>query len=90
MKKVALWLCAMAVITSSASAETSAELGEKLRKELKDLNKHMLKEFANFFETYKNLKGKPAITTIHGYKGRSEAIKAIEHSRELYKNKFGK
>ena len=57
-------------------------------KELEDLNKHMLKECTNFWETLKNLK--PAVITVHGYKGKSEAIKAIKHSRELYNKKFGK
>jgi inorganic pyrophosphatase len=59
-------------------------------KELKDLNKHMLKEFQDFFENIKNLKAKPAVVTVHGFKEKSEAIVAIKHSQELYKNKFGK
>lgn len=58
--------------------------------ELEDLNKHMLKEFAHFFETYKNLKEEPVIATIHGYKGKTEAIEAIKHSQKLYAEKFGK
>lgn len=59
-------------------------------KELSDLNKHMLKEFKDFFENLKNLKGKPATVTIHDFKEKSEALKAIEHSQKLYKDKFGK
>lgn len=59
-------------------------------KELKDLNKHMLREYQNFFETLKNLKEKPSVNTVHGFKGKAEAIKAIEHSMELYNKKFGK
>lgn len=58
--------------------------------ELEDLNKHMLREFAHFFETYKNLKEKPKVATIHGYKGKNEAIKAIKHAQKLYVEKFGK
>jgi inorganic pyrophosphatase len=59
-------------------------------KDLKDLNKHMLREFTNFFETIKNLKEKPAIITIHGYKGKPDAMKAIKHSQMLYSQKFAK
>ena len=59
-------------------------------KELSDLNKHMLKEFKDFFENIKNLKAKPAVVTIHDYKEKAEALKAIKHSQELYKNKFSK
>jgi inorganic pyrophosphatase len=33
-------------------------------KDLSDLNKHSLKEFTHFFETYKQLKGKPVVVTI--------------------------
>lgn len=61
--------------------------------DLKDLNQHSLKEFAHFFETYKILKGddpKDYPVTIGGYKGKSEAINAINHSIKLYKEKFGK
>lgn len=56
--------------------------------DLDDLNKHMLKEFRHFFETYKQLKGKPAIVEIKGIKGRAEAIAAVKKSVELYKAKF--
>lgn len=59
-------------------------------KDLPDLNKHMLKECANFFETYKALKGKESAVTIHGFKDKIHAVKAIEHSQELYKAKFSK
>lgn len=57
---------------------------------LADLNKHMLKEFKDFFENLKNLKGKPAIVKIEGFKEKPEAIQAIKHSQELYQNKFSK
>ncbi len=59
-------------------------------KDLNDLNKHILKEFKDFFENLKNLKGKPAVVTVHGFKEKSEALKAINHSQELYKAKFSK
>ena len=59
-------------------------------KGLADLNKHNLKEFKDFFENLKNLKGKPAVVTVHGFKDKSEAIEAIKKSQELYKAKFSK
>jgi inorganic pyrophosphatase len=39
-------------------------------KDLEDLNSHSLREYANFFENIKQLKSKPAVVTIHGYKGK--------------------
>ncbi len=59
-------------------------------KELKDLNPHTLKEYANFFENIKQLKEKPAVVTIHGYKDKKDAIEAIEKSQKTYREKFGK
>ncbi len=56
--------------------------------DLKDLNKHTLKEYAHFFETYKALKGKETVVKVHGFKGKEEAQKAIERSIKLYKEKF--
>ncbi len=58
--------------------------------DLADLNKHMLKEYQHFFETYKNLKGKPAVVEIKSIMGKAEAISAINRSIELYKKKFAK
>ncbi len=58
--------------------------------DLADINKHMLKEFQHFFETYKALKGKPAVVEIQGIKGRKEALEAVKKSVELYTKKFGK
>lgn len=57
-------------------------------KDLHDVNKHTLREFQHFFETYKALKGKPTEVKIHGYKGKKEAIAAVEKSIELYQKKF--
>jgi len=57
-------------------------------KDLHDLNKHTLKEFQHFFETYKVLKGKPAPVVINGIKGKAEAIAAVKKSVELYKAKM--
>ncbi len=62
-------------------------------KDISDLNKHMLKEYSHFFETYKMLKADdpnkyPVI--ISGYRDKASAIEAIQKSQELYKEKFGK
>ncbi len=58
--------------------------------DLTDLNKHLVREIQHFFETYKNLKGKPAVVDIKGFKGKADAIAAIEKSAKLYKEKFQK
>jgi len=55
-----------------------------------DINKHTLKEYQHFFETYKALKGKPAPVEIKGIKGKKEAMEAVLKSVKLYKEKFGK
>ncbi len=59
-------------------------------KDLKDLNKHSLREYANFFETIKQLKAKPAVVTVHGYKGKKDALAAVKRSIKLYEKEFGK
>ncbi len=58
--------------------------------DLADINKHTLREIQHFFETYKALKGKPALVEIKGFKGKAEAIDAVKKSVELYKEKFAK
>lgn len=58
--------------------------------DLADLNKHNLKEFQHFFETYKALKGKPAPVEIKGIYGKKEALEAVKKSVELYNQKFSK
>lgn len=57
--------------------------------DLADLNKHMLREYRHFFETYKSLKGKEAVVEIAGYKGKDEAIAAVEKAVQLYAEKYG-
>ena len=52
--------------------------------DLGDINKHTLKEFVHFFETYKQLKGKPSPVEINGYEGAAEAKAAFERARTLY------
>lgn len=61
--------------------------------DLSDLNKHTLKEYSHFFETYKILKGddpKKYPVTIDGIRNKAAAIDAIKKSQELYKEKFNK
>ena len=52
--------------------------------DLADVNKHTLKEIQHFFETYKQLKGKPAEVVISGFKGKAEAEAAFEKGRQMY------
>jgi len=62
--------------------------------DIKDINKHKIKEIEHFFKTYKQLKHDEAqddfTVKILGTKDKSEAIKAIEKSIKLYKEKYGK
>jgi inorganic pyrophosphatase len=62
--------------------------------DLADLNKHSLKEYTHFFETYKNLKSDTGQTdypvTIESIEGKDKSIEAILKSIELYKDKFSK
>ncbi len=55
-----------------------------------DINKHTIKEIQHFLETYKALKGKPAVVEIKGIKGKTEALEAVKKSIEMYDAKFGK
>lgn len=59
-------------------------------RDLKDMNQHSLKEFRHFFETLKQLKNKPAVVTVHGFKPREAAFDAVRHGMKLYQEKFGK
>ncbi len=58
--------------------------------DLKDINKHTLKEMQHFFENNKKLKKKPVEITIGGFEGRDAAVAAVKRSVQLYKEKFGK
>ncbi len=55
--------------------------------DLKDVNKHSLKEFQHFFETYKALKGKPAPVEIKGIYDKAAALDAVKKSVSLYQAK---
>jgi inorganic pyrophosphatase len=52
--------------------------------DLSDINKHSLKEFQHFFETYKALKGKPAPVEIKGIYDKAAALEAVKKSVSLY------
>ncbi len=56
--------------------------------DLADVNKHSIKEFTHFFETYKALKGKESKVIIHSVEGKKEAIDAIKKSMKIYDDKF--
>ncbi len=58
--------------------------------DLQDLNQHSLREFQHFFETIKQLKAKPGVVVIHGFKGRAEALVEINKGSDSYKQKFAK
>lgn len=61
--------------------------------DLADVNKHSLKEFAHFFETYKLLKSDDPNkhpVTIDSVRGKDAAIEALQKAQALYKEKFGK
>lgn len=53
--------------------------------DLPDINKHTLKELAHFFETYKNLNGKPeAKVVVGGFDGRAAARVAYTRACTMY------
>lgn len=52
--------------------------------DLGDINKHTLKEIVHFFETYKQLRGKPSPVEINGYEGAAVAKEAFERARKMY------
>jgi len=56
--------------------------------DLKDINKHTLKEIEHFFLTYKKLQEQEV--EISGFKGKGAAKEAVERSLKLYKEKFDK
>lgn len=61
--------------------------------DLKDLNKHSLKEFKLFFEVNKKLKGENPDEykiEVHGFEGKEQAIEAVKKSQKLYAEKFDK
>lgn len=58
--------------------------------DLSDINKHNLKEFVHFFETYKELKkGEKGVVTIGKISDKAAALEAVKKSIALYEEKFG-
>lgn len=57
-------------------------------KDLKDINKHTIKEMEHFFTTYKKIQNK--IVEVSGFEGVAAAHAAVEKSIKLYKEKFNK
>lgn len=57
-------------------------------KDLADVNKHSIKEFQHFFETYKSIESK--MVKIDGVEGKEKAMEAVKKSIEMYKQKFKK
>lgn len=59
-------------------------------KDISDINKHTIKEYVHFLETYKMLKkdGEIATVEIKGVSGKDEALKAVQRSAEMYDKKF--
>ena len=53
--------------------------------DLKDVNKHTIKEMEHFFSTYKQIQKKEVI--IKGFGDKSKAIEAFKKAIELYKSK---
>lgn len=53
--------------------------------DLKDINKHILKEIAHFFETYKQIQNKAV--EIGEFEGKDAAVSAFVRAGEMYKEK---
>ncbi|MDY6769449.1 MAG: inorganic diphosphatase [Candidatus Nanohaloarchaea archaeon] len=53
-----------------------------------DVEDHVLKEIAHFFETYKDLEEGKEVS-VNGWDGRETAIDAVEHSVDLYERREG-
>ena len=55
-------------------------------KDLKDINKHTIKEMEHFYSTYKKLQNKEVKVT--GFKGKNDAEKAFREGVALYNKKY--
>lgn len=55
-------------------------------KDLKDINKHTIKEIEHFYSTYKKLQDK--VVEVKGFKGKAEAEAAFEEGQKIYNDKF--
>ncbi|MCA9353133.1 inorganic diphosphatase [Patescibacteria group bacterium] len=59
---------------------------------ISDLSKHALKQYAHFFENYKELKkeNETGFVKVPGFKDKNAAFEAINKSVQMYEEKFGK
>ena len=55
-------------------------------KNLRQIEPHVLEEIKHFFKVYKDLQKKEV--KVGDWQSRAEAIKAVEHSAKLYKEKY--
>jgi inorganic pyrophosphatase len=55
--------------------------------DLKDINKHTLKEIEHFYSTYKKLQNK--VVEVHGFKDKAAAQASFEEGLKLYQDKYG-
>jgi len=56
--------------------------------DLKDINKHTIREIEHFYSTYKNLQNKEV--KVLGFGDKAKAVEAFKKGLKLYKEKFGK
>lgn len=54
--------------------------------DISDIPSHLLEEIAHFFKEYKHLEGKS--TEVMGWENKEAALAAIQHSIDLYKEKY--
>lgn len=54
--------------------------------DISDVPSHLLEEIAHFFKEYKHLEGKS--TEVMGWENKEAALAAIQHSIDLYKEKY--
>lgn len=58
----------------------------KNTKDIKDLEPHLLDEIKHFFSVYKELEGKKV--EVGDWRGKKEALEAVDKAIKLYKEKF--
>lgn len=56
--------------------------------DIKDLNKHTLKEIEHFYSTYKQLQNKKV--EVNGFEGKDVAQKSVLRGLDMYQEKYGK
>ena len=73
---------------SDWSPDESAGLRFDPVMDLEDIPEQLRDEVDEFFETYKNLEAGKRTETL-GWEDRAAALEAVEHSQNLYEQKFG-